>query len=281
MGDGRHAALRWLGHIDGDLEPAVDHRQLHAARRRRLSACADTTTCRARATSARCRILLRLSKSRRPEIRGEVRKGWGVKLPTSKGLDNHEMIDAIHEGKLKAMYLNGEDMITSDSNANYVGDGAFEARFLRRAGHLLQRDVRVCRCRPARIARAWKRTAHSPTPSGASSGSTRPSSHSATASLIGGSSSDIANRLGADWNYKHPSRDHGRGCVADADVCGRDLRAAGGIQDAAMAGGGRWHRSAAALHEGVPVPRWQGQALSASNWQPSRQSRPAMSTTCT
>ena len=33
------------------------------------------------------------------------------------------MVDAIHEGKLKSMYLKGEDMITSDSNANYVGAG--------------------------------------------------------------------------------------------------------------------------------------------------------------
>ena len=39
-----------------------------------------------------------------------------------KGLDNHEMVEAIHEGKLRAMYLKGEDMYTSDSNASVVGD---------------------------------------------------------------------------------------------------------------------------------------------------------------
>ncbi len=37
------------------------------------------------------------------------------------------MIDAIHDGKLKAMYLFGEEMSLVDSNANYVDDGAVES----------------------------------------------------------------------------------------------------------------------------------------------------------
>ncbi len=32
------------------------------------------------------------------------------------------MVDAIHDGKLKAMYLFGEEMSLVDSNANYVQD---------------------------------------------------------------------------------------------------------------------------------------------------------------
>ena len=43
-------------------------------------------------------------------------------LPATKGLDNHQMVEAIHDGKLKAMYLIGEEMSIVDSNANYVGD---------------------------------------------------------------------------------------------------------------------------------------------------------------
>jgi len=38
-----------------------------------------------------------------------------------KGLDNHQMVEAIHAGTLKAMYLIGEEMSIVDSNANYVG----------------------------------------------------------------------------------------------------------------------------------------------------------------
>jgi formate dehydrogenase major subunit len=40
-------------------------------------------------------------------------------------MDNHKMVDAMHEGKLRAMYLAGEDMISADSNANHVAS-AFE-----------------------------------------------------------------------------------------------------------------------------------------------------------
>ncbi len=57
-----------------------------------------------------------------PEVRQRFEKGWGVKLPATKGLDNHLMVDAIHDGKLKAMYLFGEEMSLVDSNANYVQD---------------------------------------------------------------------------------------------------------------------------------------------------------------
>ena len=56
------------------------------------------------------------------EIRAKFEKGWGVSLSSVKGLDNHEMVEAIHAGKLRSLYLKGEDMYTSDSNANVVGD---------------------------------------------------------------------------------------------------------------------------------------------------------------
>ncbi len=59
------------------------------------------------------------------KIREKFEHAWGVKLPGHRGLDNHEMVEAIHEGKLRAMYLAGEDMVYADSNANVVA-GAFE-----------------------------------------------------------------------------------------------------------------------------------------------------------
>ena len=62
-------------------------------------------------------------------IREKFEKAWGVPLPAKKGLDNHEMVDAIHEGKLKSIYLKGEDMITSDSNATYVGHALEKLEF--------------------------------------------------------------------------------------------------------------------------------------------------------
>src|ERR1700682_5251253 len=56
-----------------------------------------------------------------PEVRRRFEAGWNAPLPSTKGLDNHEMVDAIHQGKLKAMYLFGEEMSLVDSNATYVG----------------------------------------------------------------------------------------------------------------------------------------------------------------
>ncbi|AEJ42799.1 formate dehydrogenase subunit alpha [Alicyclobacillus acidocaldarius] len=63
------------------------------------------------------------------EQRRKWEKLWGVELPTTPGLNNHQMVDAIHEGKLKAMYLCGEDMAVVDSNANYVEDAFRKLEF--------------------------------------------------------------------------------------------------------------------------------------------------------
>jgi formate dehydrogenase major subunit len=57
-----------------------------------------------------------------PETRGKFERAWNISLPPGPGLDNHQMIDAIHDGKLKAMYVFGEEMSLVDSNANHVGD---------------------------------------------------------------------------------------------------------------------------------------------------------------
>ncbi len=69
------------------------------------------------------------------EIRGKFEADWGVTLPITKGLDNREMITAIHDGKLHALYIKGEDTITSDANQNDV-DAAF-----RKLDFLIVQDI--------------------------------------------------------------------------------------------------------------------------------------------
>jgi formate dehydrogenase major subunit len=139
-----------------------------------------------------------------PEVRSRFEAAWKVQLPSTKGLDNHQMVEAIHAGKLKAMYLIGEEMSLVDSNANYVGDAFTKLDFfvvqdiffsntcrfadvvlpgvpsLEKEGTFTSTERRIQRlyqvlepiegCKPD-----WKIT------------------------------QEIANRLGAGWHYQHPS----------------------------------------------------------------------------
>jgi formate dehydrogenase major subunit len=137
-------------------------------------------------------------------VRAKFEAAWGVTLPTKPGKDNHQMIDAILEGSIKAMYIKGEDTITSDSNANYVAKALSELEFfvvqdINFSETCLYADL-VLPASPSfekegtfvsterRIQRIYK-----------------------VLEPLGESKADweiiqlIANRLGAKWHYKHPS----------------------------------------------------------------------------
>ena len=140
-----------------------------------------------------------------PAVRARFEAAWGVKLPSSKGLDNHEMVDAILQGKLKAMYLIGEEMSLVDSNANYVQD-AFS-----KLGFFVVQDIFFSQtCRFADVVLPG-------TPSLEKDG-TFTSTERRIQRLyqvfepLGECRPDwriicdVANRLGANWNYHHPSQ---------------------------------------------------------------------------
>jgi formate dehydrogenase major subunit len=139
-----------------------------------------------------------------PEVRACFEAGWKVKLPSTKGLDNHQMVDAIHEGKVRALYLIGEEMSIVDSNTNYVGDAFSKLDFfvvqdiffshtcrfadvvlpgapsLEKEGTFTSTERRI-----QRLYQVFKPL-----------GESRPDWR-----II----QDVANRLGADWDYQHPS----------------------------------------------------------------------------
>jgi formate dehydrogenase major subunit len=139
-----------------------------------------------------------------PEIRAKFEKAWGVSLPPKKGLDNHQMIDAVHDGSLKAMYLFGEEISLVDSNSNYV-DAALEkleffvvqdiffsqtcrfADVVFPASPSLEKDGTFTNTerRIQRLYQVWEPL-----------GESRPDWR-----II----QDVANRLGAHWNYQHPA----------------------------------------------------------------------------
>jgi formate dehydrogenase major subunit len=139
-----------------------------------------------------------------PEVRQKFETAWGVKLPTDKGLDNHEMVDAIQQGKLKAMYLFGEEMSLVDSNANYVQDAFGKLEFF-----VVQDIFFSHTCEFADVVL--------PAAPSLEKDGTFTSSERRIQRLyqvfepLDGSRpdwkivQDVANRLGANWNYKHPS----------------------------------------------------------------------------
>ncbi len=139
-----------------------------------------------------------------PEVRARFEAGWNAKLPTTKGLDNHEMMDAVLAGKLKGMYLFGEEIALVDSNANYVGDALSKLEFF-----VVQDIFFSATCRFADVVL--------PASPSLEKEGTFTSTERRIQRLyqvlepLEGSRpdwqiiQDVANRLGANWNYRHPS----------------------------------------------------------------------------
>jgi formate dehydrogenase major subunit len=139
-----------------------------------------------------------------PEVRSRFEANWKVQLPSTKGLDNHEMIEAIYEGKLKAMYLFGEEMSLVDSNANFVADGLSKLDFF-----VVQDIFFSATCHFADVVL--------PASPSLEKEGTFTSTERRIQRLyqvlepLEGSRpdwqiiQDVANRLGAKWPYQHPS----------------------------------------------------------------------------
>jgi formate dehydrogenase major subunit len=139
-----------------------------------------------------------------PDVRARFERAWRVTLPSTKGLDNHEMVDAMQAGRLRAMYLIGEEMSLVDSNTNYVQEAFAGLEFL-----VVQDIFFGETCRFADVVLPG-------TPSLEKEG-TFTSTERRVQRLyqvfkpLGGSRPDwmiirdVANQLGAQWNYGHPS----------------------------------------------------------------------------
>ena len=139
-----------------------------------------------------------------PEVRTKFEKRWGVTLPPKPGLDNHQMIDAIHDGKLKSMYIFGEEISLVDSNANHVASALSKLEFMVAQDIFFSDSCRfadvILPASPSlekegtftsterRIQRLYQ--VFEPL------GESRPD----WKIII-----DVANRLGAGWTYTHPS----------------------------------------------------------------------------
>lgn len=139
-----------------------------------------------------------------PEIRAKFEAAWRVKLPETRGLDNHEMVDAMLDGRLKAMYLIGEEMRLVDANTNHVSDAFSKLEFL-----VVQDIFLTDTCRFAHVVLP---AAPSLEKEGTFTSTERRIQRLYQAMPAKGKSladwqiiQRVANRLGAGWNYQNPS----------------------------------------------------------------------------
>ena len=65
-----------------------------------------------------------------PDTRAKFEKAWGVPLSPKPGLTATEMIPAALEGKLKAMYIMGENPVITDPNSHHTIDALNKLEFL-------------------------------------------------------------------------------------------------------------------------------------------------------
>ncbi|WP_414051923.1 formate dehydrogenase subunit alpha [Macrococcus animalis] len=64
-----------------------------------------------------------------PSALEKFSKAWNVEMNPKLGQNNHQMVDAMHAGELDILYLKGEDMGIVDSNINYVREGFEKLKF--------------------------------------------------------------------------------------------------------------------------------------------------------
>jgi formate dehydrogenase major subunit len=137
-------------------------------------------------------------------IREKFERAWNVTLPAKPGLNNHQMIDAIYDGRLKSMYVFGEELSLVDSNANHVSEALSKLDFF-----VVQDIFFTDTCRYADVVL--------PASPSLEKEGTFTSTERRIQRLyqvfepLGDSLPDwkiiqqIANRLGADWKYTHPA----------------------------------------------------------------------------
>lgn len=137
------------------------------------------------------------------EVHAEYQDFWGTKLSPKKGLTVVEVIDAILDDKIKAMYVMGENPAMSDPDQTHA------RKALAHLEHLVVQDIFLTET-------AWHADVILP----ASAHAEKCGTYSNTNRQVqmgrpvldppGDAKADwlieveLANRLGLDWNYQHP-----------------------------------------------------------------------------
>lgn len=65
-----------------------------------------------------------------PEIRKKFSEAWGVEVPETVGYRLDQMMSGLHDGRVKALYLVGENPMQTEPNAHHVEEGVQRLEFL-------------------------------------------------------------------------------------------------------------------------------------------------------
>ncbi len=65
-----------------------------------------------------------------PEIRTKFAEAWGVEVPETPGYRLDQMISGLHDGRIRAFYLIGENPAHTEPNAHHVEEGFERLEFL-------------------------------------------------------------------------------------------------------------------------------------------------------
>jgi formate dehydrogenase major subunit len=138
-----------------------------------------------------------------PDFKAKFEKLWKVELDPNPGLTVVEIMDAIHAGTIRAMYIMGENPAMSDPDINHA------RKALSELDHLVVQDLFLTETAffadVVLPASAW------PEKNGTATNTNRQVQMGRKALELPGEAledwtiiQDIARRMGLDWNYSHP-----------------------------------------------------------------------------
>jgi formate dehydrogenase major subunit len=138
------------------------------------------------------------------DIRGKFESAWGAKLDPKRGLTVVEIMDAIHAGTIKGMYILGENPAMSDPDLNHAREALAHLK------HLVVQDIFLTETAiyadVVLPASAW------PEKDGTVTNTNRQVQMGRQALPLPGNAKvdwwitqEIARRIGLPWNYQHPS----------------------------------------------------------------------------
>jgi formate dehydrogenase major subunit/formate dehydrogenase alpha subunit len=65
-----------------------------------------------------------------PEIRRKFSEAWGAEVPATPGYRLDQMMSGLHDGRIRALYLIGENPAQTEPNAHHVEEGLAKLEFL-------------------------------------------------------------------------------------------------------------------------------------------------------